>query len=120
MLPQAIRYFQDQWFELYLHAQTLIALCDVQVADWVHYLSTALRILDPALLRAALVALQPARSPAAVPAVTSGTVEGRSSVPVSTEDPHATPVELAHRRLAAYVRSLSDVARKSQCKRHTR
>ena len=35
---QAARYFEDQWFELYVHVQTLIAYCDYRIRDWQHYM----------------------------------------------------------------------------------
>ena len=95
---QAIRYFRDRWFELYIHIQSLIALCDEQLGDWVHYLSTALRVLDPALQRCAIIAMQP----------------------------HGTPVCRRERnvaaalRLAEFVESVPRVARGPLRKRHTR
>lgn len=51
---QAARYFEDQWFELYVHVQTLIAYCDYRIRDWQHYMSTCFRILDPFLFQHAV------------------------------------------------------------------
>lgn len=114
-LTQAVQFFKSKWFELYVHSQTTIALCDVMLQDWVHYLSTTLRILDPGLLHAALVALHPPPSvnPGTPPAITN---DDGAAARVSA---HQRLIE-AQRRLNAFVANISRVSRQQLRKRHTR